>query len=100
MLTIRRKPADPEDMAELFRARRVAQQAKRAENKAKSTDILQREGVPFVSKNDGVHLIVAGRWDFWPSTGKWQERQGVAGQKKRAGRGVFNLITIVQKEAT
>lgn len=92
------KQPDFDDLGDIFRERRAAQQAKRAANKAKSTDILTREGIPFVAKNDGVHLIVAGRWDFYPSTGKFVARQGEPGKKKRAGRGVFNLIAIVRKE--
>lgn len=87
-----------EDLPELFRRRRAAQVQKRADNTATSTEHLLRENIPFVSKHDGRHLIVAGAWDFIPSTGKYTERTGQPGKKKRTGRGVFNLIAIIQKE--
>lgn len=64
---------------------------KRALNTASSTDILAQRGVPFESKNNGAHLIVAGgRLDFWPSTGVFIERK--TGLR---GRGVFKLLKVL-----
>jgi hypothetical protein len=81
------------DMAEDFRAWDEAKREKKADNLAKSTAILSERGIEFESKNNGVHLIVRGAGkvvDFWPSTGKYIVRGG------RTGRGVFNLLRIVQ----
>lgn len=39
-----------------------------------NTAELERRKIPFASKNDGLHLIIADRWDFWPSTGKWFDK--------------------------
>jgi hypothetical protein len=90
---------DDDDMGDLFRAKKAASLVKRADNRASSTDLLVERGVPFASHNLGAHLVVAGKWDFWPGTGKWRERKGIAGRKLREGRGVFNLLDIVAKEA-
>lgn len=72
---------------EMWREVRKAKQEKRAENTLRSTEILVIAGIPFVSKNNGAHLIVDGRFDFWPSTGLWVERG-----KTRKNRGIRNLI--------
>jgi len=79
------------EMCEMFSAIHELNRQHKAENMLKSTAILQREGIPFVSKNDGVHLIVADRWDFWPSTGLFIDRKD-----KSRKRGVFNLLKIVK----
>lgn len=39
-----------------------------------NTAELGRRKIPFASKNNGLHLIIADRWDFWPSTGKWFDK--------------------------
>ena len=67
------------DMGDHFRAVREAGQNKRADNRKKSPLILEAEGIPFETKNHGAHLIVAGRADFWPGTGKWKIRGGSGG---------------------
>jgi hypothetical protein len=77
--------------AELARLRKM-----RRENMARSTAELQARGIPFTSHNNGVHLVVAGAWDFWPSTGPWISRQVGPSGKKREGRGVLKLIARIR----
>ena len=63
-------------------------QEKRARNRESSADYLKTNGIAFVSKNSGAHLIVtngSGLIDFWPGTGKWNSRCG------KKGRGVMAL---------
>jgi hypothetical protein len=72
---------------EMWRAHAEASKAKRADNRDRSTEILVIAGVPFVSKNDGAHLIVAERFDFWPGTGLWMERG-----KAKKHRGIRSLL--------
>lgn len=81
------------DMGEFWNDVRGYRQAKRAANTNSSTGIMERSGVPFVSKNNGAHLIVADRWDYWPSTGLFIDRQ-----TKKKGRGVNNLLRSVQND--
>jgi hypothetical protein len=85
-------------MGDLFRGRRARQQAKRAQNTEDSTRMLTERGVPFTSHNAGAHLIVAQRWDFWPGTGLFNERRGRAGHPKRTGRGVRNLLKLIEED--
>lgn len=87
---------DDYSMGEVFAGMRQASQERRASNRDRSALRLAEEGIPFVSNNGGVHLVVAGAWDFWPGTGKWKERGGRA----RAGRGVFGLIRLIKPYAT
>lgn len=89
---------DDYTMGDVFRDHRAVQQKKRADNREFSTAELTRQGVPFTAHNDGAHLIVAGKWNFWPGTGKWDERKGRAGFPKRQGRGVFRLRAIIKEE--
>lgn len=55
--------------------------------------LLEQADIPFESKN-GAHLIVAGRYDFWPGTGLWQARGEVTKQ-----RGVRRLIARIQAQS-
>jgi hypothetical protein len=57
------------DMGEMFNDWRKAKQEKRASNRDASAQLLMAAGIGFESRNDGAHLIVAGRYDFWPGTG-------------------------------
>ncbi len=75
-----------------------AKKEKRAENTDRSTEILVIAGIPFVSKNNGAHLIVDGRYDFWPSTGLWMERDG-RGAKRKKHRGIRSLIARIKPAA-
>ena len=39
---------------------------------------LKKLGIIFITKNKGSHLVVEGPHgliDFWPSTGKWKDRE-------------------------
>lgn len=92
---------------ECFAALRRESQAKRHANLTSSTDILRQRGIQFESCNGGVHLVIRrdGRtWDFWPSTGKFRERDrsatpgefAIKRKSVRDGRGVFNLLKALE----
>ncbi len=60
-------------------------------------DYLSKHGIPFVSKNNGAHLIVEGSEcfiDYWPGTGKWHSRCG------KQGFGVRKLIAFIETSST
>lgn len=40
-----------------------------------NTNLAKLSGLKFESKNNGLHLIIEGRYDFWPTTGRWMERR-------------------------
>ncbi len=75
------------DMGEIFNDMKQASKEKRSRNRDSSAKILLAVGIAFETKNAGAHLIVDGRYDFWPGTGKWIERG-----TNRKGRGVWRLI--------
>lgn len=80
------------DMGDDFRAWDKLKREKRAKNKMESTELLIHQGIDFISRNNGAHLIVDHpdtgiKIDFWPSTGKWRSRDS-----KQSRRGVFNML--------
>lgn len=79
-----------QDIIDNWKDAKVAATKKRAVNRETSAKFLQRQGVPFESKNNGAHLIISigpMRVDFWPGTGLWTEK----GMHHKTGRGVFKL---------
>lgn len=49
----------------------------RAEFREMGADFLRANGVPFVVRMDGAHLIVEGpngHIDYWPGGGKWHDK--------------------------
>lgn len=84
---------DDDSMAALYREQSEASKAKRASNREYSARLLTEAGIAFETRNDGAHLIVAGRYDFWPGTGLWMVR----GDRTK-NRGVRKLIARIQRQ--
>ena len=80
-----------DDYTEAYDALRNERIEKRRRNTESSTRLLRDKGIEFQSHNDGVHLV-AGSFDFWPSTGLFINRD-----TGKRGRGVFNLIKLLKK---
>jgi hypothetical protein len=80
------------DIGDDFKALSEASKIKRAMNRVSSAERLTEAGIPFVSKNNGSHLIVDGQWDFWPGTGKFRNRS-----LPIEGRGVRGLLNYVKR---
>lgn len=78
--------------SEMWREHKKRGQDKRASNRDRSTEILVLAGISFVSKNNGAHLIVAERFDFWPGTGLWMERG-----RAHKHRGIRSLIERIKQ---
>lgn len=58
--------------------------------------ILNENGIPFSTNNDGVHLIIPRDQftvDYWPGTGKFNVRG-----TKSYGRGIYNLIDLIKQK--
>ena len=90
-------------MGEIFRAVREAGQDERRARREAAPKILAQHDVGFVAFNGGAHLLVRGRIDFWPGTGRWQERDPEAERaraKARPGRGVFALLRYLGVETS
>lgn len=86
--------ASDNETAEMWREWKRQRAAKRASNRDTSAQMLKQAGIQFESKNHGAHLIVAGRYDFWPGTGLWQARGEATKQ-----RGVRRLIARIQAQS-
>lgn len=82
--------ADYDDLA-YWRAEEQRSKDKRAMNRAASPKYLERQGIKFESRNEGAHLIVDGRVDFWPGTGLWIVKEG-----NKRGRGVKHLANWIK----
>ena len=65
----------------------------RSQNRANYTTELLNRKIPFTSHNGGAHLIVEGPEgyiDFWPGTGRWNNRKG------RADFGIQTLLKYIK----
>ena len=80
------------DMGDDFNAMKKASQVKRASNRERTAQRLLDAGVPFVSKNGGAHLIVAGVWSMWPGTGLFRHQN-----LPIEGRGIRSLLEHMEK---
>ena len=81
------------DMGEMYNDWKKDGQARRANNRASSPEMLDEAGIKYDSKNIGSHLIVTGpecKVDFWPGTGRWNARNG------DYGFGVKKLIKYIK----
>jgi len=70
------------DLGDSFREMRKGGQVKRAKNRGAGAEYLTVRNIPYVSKNNGAHLIVEGIdcfIDYWPGTGRWKTRKGKTG---------------------
>lgn len=74
-------------MKETWDELKKQRQEKRADNRVKSREILEKSGFEVEFHNFGMHLVVDGRVDFWPGTGRW-----IARGAKAHGFGVYSLI--------
>lgn len=81
------------EQVQVWESERKYSQEKRARNRRRSSEILQEKGWRFETRNEGAHLIVEGRWDFWPGTGLFIDRK-----TKARKRGVFNLMKVLKRE--
>ncbi len=84
------------DDLEAMKLWRSQKKARRASNRAKSSELLTEAGIPFTIHNGGAHLIVAGEWDFWPGTGLWHHRAPAPKGTAARGRGVRDLIARIK----
>lgn len=75
------------DIAHVGRALTEMSQVKRANNRQSSSELLKAKGVSFESKNNGAHLIVDAKIDFWPGTGLFIDRRN-----NFKNRGIKNLL--------
>ena len=72
---------------ELWTAFKEESRSLKEANKSKHTQDLIDLSIPFESKNFGYHLIIDGKVDYWPSTGKWFVRDS-----KKKGSGFNKMI--------
>lgn len=83
--------SEDSDIAALFAGKREASRVKRASNRERGEQHLADAKIPFVSKNNGAHLIIMDRINYWPGTGLWQDRMTPS-----KGRGVRRLLDYVR----
>lgn len=88
------------EISEIYADHRAIGQEKRAKNRKSSTELLSENGIDFVVKNDGAHIIISihgkPEIDFWPGTGLWIDRK----EKSRKRRGVMKLIAYCRSKNT
>lgn len=75
------------DMGDYFRDVREESKERKERNRMGATEALVTNGVPFTDHNNGIHLVVDSRIDYWPSTGLF-----ICRHTKFKQRGVQNLL--------
>lgn len=78
-----------------YDAMKAESKERRARNRERSAQMLRDAGITFEERNAGAHLVVAGRYDFWPGTGLW-----VARGDKTKRRGVHSLVARILRGTT
>ena len=78
-----------EDMGEQWAEYKEERKEKKASNLEQSLELLANKGFIFTALSP--HHYRYGIWDFWPSTGKYHNRE-----TKVYSRGVFNLIKEIE----
>lgn len=68
-------------------------QVRRGQNRVEGWKALAERRIPHVVKNDGAHIIVDDRIDYWPGTGLWKVRGS-----KQSGRGIGALLREIAKD--
>jgi len=85
------------DMGELYKdtkeLRKRESDKRKAINRVNGLKVLIENGLSYVEFSGGVHVVVEGKIDYWPITGKFIVREN-----NKSGRGIFNLIKTIKKE--
>ncbi len=81
------------EISELYEAYREVRKDKKIANIESSLKLLRSHAVGYQVLNGcNHHTLVAGQFDFWPSTGKWRDRKS-----GKRGRGVWDLIKSIRE---
>ena len=78
------------DMAEDFKALRQVKGQRKAQRYAATVDMLQQRGIGY-QQGKNSNIIVAGRYELWPSTHAWLDRR-----TGRRGRGIDGFLKMVE----
>lgn len=76
-----------------------ASKERRAQNRDFGAQTLTTRKIPFTSRNNGAHLIVAcagGAIDYWPGTGLFAPRPPLSLTSKN--RGITPLVNYIERE--
>lgn len=88
------KPAQRRPVTQEAVEHRTQVQANKAVAVAAARDALAAEGITWKEFNNGTHLRVADKYDFFPTTGVYIPRKNGQG-----GHGVEGLIAAINKDA-
>jgi len=75
------------DMGEMWRDHRAMKSKRRYERRIENMRMLAESGLEHSVYNDGTHVRVLNRFDFWPSSGKWYDSE-----TGRRGHHISSLI--------
>ena len=79
--------------AEMWEKHNSFLKERKKNNKVFSIDVLDKNNINYVSRNDEILLIVENKYNFYPTTGKITTRQG-----KDMGRGVYKLLKLLKNK--
>lgn len=79
------------DMIEDFRAMKELQKDQKTERYNATITMLNEKGIGY-QKGKSRNIIVAGRYELWPSTHAWFDRKS-----GRRGRGIDGFMTMIEE---
>ena len=82
-----------EEIGEIFYAMKEAGKERRRKNRKNGLEKVEKKGLRYTVHNDGAHIVIAGRIDYWPGTGLFKDR--ITGKR---GRGVKKLMKHITDE--
>lgn len=87
---------DTEEWKEYKEIKKEEARIKKSQNQKNAFRLLDENKIPYEIKNGGIHLVVDGRIDYYPTTGKYIVR-GSKERPAKYGRGIFRLLEEVKR---
>ena len=82
---------DTDDWKEYRKEKHAEGVVKKDRNLINAKRLLDEHKVPYKIMGNGIHFVVDGSIDYYPTTGKWLVRKST-----KKGRGIFNLLRFIR----
>lgn len=83
---------DEDALVQQWESKKEESRQRRAGHRERAPVTLRQNSVAFTSHNDGAHLVVEQRIDYWPGTGLWRDKR-----TGESARGIASLLRHVAK---
>ena len=94
---VHRRTTERRCMDEIWSALAEHRKEKKAHRRSlapRAIDVLHASGLKYKVRNEGEHYIIAGRIDWWPSSGVW-----IARKTNKRGVGIHSALKWLEQNA-